>query len=117
MSTSQPFTTTVLQLGPSRFDMGGRSLPKFLSETDQSISPGLAKRLIAYASSAMEDSGFLSAVAGWSINVYTMDADERPADRSYCVRWTNAQGGALEVIGILTSKGWPSLNHGIAVGD
>lgn len=104
----------VLRRGEPRFNMVGQRLPDSLYDTDQTISPGLVKRLHCYGLKAMEDAGFN--VAGWSVEIYTMDANERPSDRYYCVEFTNAKGGMLGVQGILTSAGHPCLDHGVSVG-
>ncbi|ETV05562.1 hypothetical protein I5M16_19780 [Pseudomonas aeruginosa] len=122
--------TEVYQRGAARFDMSGRRLPFNLSLTGESITPGLAARLHRYAFDRLRAAGFADAIrrpAGlangrpawseWDCTVYTMDADDRPADRSYCVRWKNPAGGYLEVAGILTLKGWPTLDHGLEIGE
>lgn len=46
-----------------------------------------------------------------------MDADDRPADRMYTVEFTNAGGGMIGVQGILTSNGWPCLDHGLCIDE
>lgn len=107
--------TEVYMPGPARFDMCGQSLPTHLTLTEEKISAGLAKRLKRYAEKALEDEGFLEAVCGWVVTVGTKDADEKPADRFYWVRWTNPKGASLTVVGILTSHGWPTLDHGMEV--
>ncbi|HHH8939227.1 TPA: hypothetical protein ACP3ZT_005411 [Pseudomonas aeruginosa] len=122
--------TEVYQRDPARFDMYGQRLPSSLSLTSEGISLDLADRLHRYAFDRLRAAGFADAVrrpAGlvngrpawseWDCTVYTQDADKRLADRAYCVRWKNAAGGYLEVIGILTRKGWPTLDHGLAVGE
>ncbi|MBC8741705.1 hypothetical protein F6X40_34655 [Paraburkholderia sp. UCT31] len=58
-----------------------------LHNVDESITSGLAQRLAKYATRAMDDSGFAALTASWKVSVYTVDGDETPADRSYCVRW------------------------------
>ncbi|MFL1449141.1 hypothetical protein ACI77O_12170 [Pseudomonas tritici] len=75
----------------------------------------MAGRLLHYAERSLDDSGFLAAVAGWEVTVGTDDADERPADRHYWVTWTNPKGGTLSIIGIHTSRGWPTLDFGMQV--
>lgn len=108
-------TTEVYQRGPARFDMVGQSLPTHLTLTADGVSPGLAKRLARYALQTLDDNGFGKVVAEWQVSVYTLEADEKPADRSYSVRWTNEEGGAIEVVGILTHRGWPFLDHGLDI--
>lgn len=108
-------TSEVYQRGPARFDMCGQRLPSHLSLTSQSVTAGLASRLVRYAAKVMEVEGFLQAVNGWSVTVGTNDACEAPADRWYWVSWINEKGASLSVIGILTRKGWPCLDHGLQV--
>ncbi len=88
----------------------------FLTATDEKISAGLALRIHNYALEQLKSAGFFEIVKGWVASVYTCDGDDRPSNRSYCVRWTNVQGGYIEVVGILTYKGWPNLDHGLAIG-
>lgn len=108
--------TRVLARDPARFDMTGRKLTGSLHYLAEAISPGLAHRLFHYAHDRMIEAGFGPAIEGWQAEVYTIDGDEKPANRSYCVRWRNPQGGYLELIGILTRHGWPSLDHGFDIG-
>lgn len=108
--------TEVFVPDAAQFSMCGERLTQTLTRTEATISPGLAARLRHYALGILEAAGFLGAVDGWSPLVYTVDGHEAPVDRSYCVRFTNALGGYIEVIGILTRHGWPTLDHGLAVG-
>lgn len=114
----------------SRIDQVGQRLPDHLTLTGEGISPGLASRLHRYAFDRLQAAGFGDTVrrsAGlvnglprhteWPCTVYTMCADSSPANRFYCVRWENTQGGSIEVTGILTRKGWPFIDHGLAIGD
>lgn len=109
-------TTEVMVPGPARFTMCGQSLPKFLNTVDECISKGLAERLHRYAERELIYQGFGPLAKDAKVSVYTTDGDERPADRSYCVRWHTPQGGYVEMVGILTKAGWPSLDHGFAIG-
>lgn len=109
-------TSTVMIQGKARFNQVGQFLGYPLTTTQETISPGLAKRLHAYALQRLDDAGFKNIVEGWAVEVYTMDGDDRPANRSYCVKFKNAKGGAIEVIGILTRNGWPTLDHGYSIG-
>ena len=104
---------TMLIRGEARFNMVGQRLPYNLYETDQTISPGLVKRLRNYALKSLEDAGF--EVSQWACEVYTMDGDEPPSSRFYTVEFTNEKGGMLGVQGILTSKGWPHIDHGLCI--
>lgn len=76
------------------------------------ISPGLARRLIAYAERELSAAGFGPALAGCAIEVLTCDADLPASERDYQVTFTTPVGGSLSVDGILTSHGWPILDHG-----
>lgn len=107
--------TEVYAPGPARFDMCGQSLPTQIHLTEEAITPGLATRLLRYAEKALNAEGFLGAVAGWEITVGSDNADERPADRFYWVKWTNPKGASLSITGILTRRGWPSLDHGMQI--
>jgi len=80
------------------------------------ISQGLARRLYKHALEVLNSAGFKQCVTEWEPSVYTCDGDLPSSERSYCVRWTNTDNGYIEVIGILTRNGWPSLNHGLAIG-
>lgn len=109
--------TEVLAPHAARFDMTGRKLSTTLYAVDECIRPGLAQRLVSYAQRQLAESGFEAIAQSWDVKVYTVDGTDKPADRSYCVRWTNKKGGYIEVIGILTSHGWPTLNHGFYIGE
>lgn len=106
--------TTVYQKN-SHFDQVGQRLPCSLHETKEQITAGLAARLRRHANQRLTDTGFTQAAA-WELEVYTMDADEKPADRAYSVRFLNEKGGYVEVVGILTNNGRPVLDHGFAIG-
>lgn len=108
-------TTTVMKREEARFDMVGTFLGYPLSVMNEVITQGLAERLTKYALNHLDDEGFLAAVDGWKVEVYTLDGDAKPADRTYCVRFINQKGGSIEVIGIFTKNGWPFLNHGLAI--
>ncbi|GEL42305.1 hypothetical protein MEX01_28960 [Methylorubrum extorquens] len=106
-------TSTVLRRGAARFDMVGQRLPDSLHDTGQFISNGTVKRLHRYALRALTDAGF--DVSEWACEVYTMDGDDAPSERTYCVEFTNAKGGMLGVQGIHTYKGHPCLDHGLCI--
>jgi hypothetical protein len=108
--------TEVYQRGESRFTMTGQKLPDQLHITDKVITHGLAYRLARYALQRLNDAGFAKAVDGWKLTVYTMDAELPSSKRYYSVRWQNESGGYIDVNGILTSRGWPSLDHGYSIG-
>lgn len=108
--------TEVLRRGPTQFDMCGQVVCRPLHTIDERISKGLAERLHRYAERELVDQGFSALAKNAKVSVYTIDGDDKPADRSYCVRWHTPQGGYVEMIGILTRAGWPSLNHGFAIG-
>lgn len=111
--TEPRISATVLQRSEPRFNIVGQRLPDSLRDTDQTISPGLVARLYRYALRGLTDAGFV--VEGWKCEVYTTDADERPADRSYCVEFTNERGGMIGLQGILTRHGHPFLDHGLTI--
>ncbi|WP_427121610.1 hypothetical protein [Pseudomonas aeruginosa] len=108
-------TTEVYAPWPARFNMVGQKLPTQMHLTEEKISQGLATRLLRYAEKALDAEGFLDAVAGWEVTIGTDNADERPADRFYWVKWTNPKGASLSITGILTSRGWPHLDHGMQI--
>lgn len=108
--------TTVLTRGPANFNMCGQLLGYPLKTVADTISAGLAKRLHAYALKRLAEAGFQRAVEGWAVEVYTLDGNERPADRSYCVRFQNLEGGYIELVGILTNMGWPCFDHRFSIG-
>jgi hypothetical protein len=109
--------TEVLKRGPAQFAGWGEFLGYPLHEVDEVISQGLAQRLVAYAKNRLIEAGFDRLVEGWTLTVYTINGDDRPADRSYCVRWKSEKGGFIEVVGILTRSGWPTLDHGFEIGE
>jgi hypothetical protein len=107
--------TEVYKTGLAEFNQVGQLLGHPVAITNQVISQGLAKRLLDYGLKSLEDSGFLPAVQGWAVEIYTLDADEKPSDRAYVVKWVNEKGGYLEVVGIHTQGGWPALDYGLEV--
>jgi hypothetical protein len=109
-------TAQVWEKGPAQFTSWGTALPTPLHLTAENISSGLAARLHRYAERELIEHGFGPLVKDAKVIVYTIDAEDKPADRSYCVRWHTPQGGYVELIGILTKAGWPSLNHGFDIG-
>lgn len=108
--------TSVWARSPTRFDLSGQRLPPDLHPATQGIRPGLAKRLQAYAHKELFAQGFGALAKEATVEVYTIDGDSPPADRTYCVRWQTPQGGYVELGGILTKSGWPSLHHGFDIG-
>lgn len=107
--------TEVLKPGPTQFNMVGQVVCRPLHTVEESISKGLAERLHRYAERELIGHGFGALAKDAKVSVYTIDGHEKPADRSYCVRWHTPQGGYVELIGILTRAGWPTLNHGFAI--
>lgn len=112
---SGQLSSSVLRRGEPRFNIGGQRLPDILRDCGEKISAGLVARLHRYALTRMREAGFV--VTNWACEVYTMDGDQRPAGRYYCVEFTNASGGMIGVQGILTSKGYPCLDHGLCVAE
>lgn len=109
--------TAAYAQNPTRFDMTGRSLTPTLRLTEGKVSGALAQRLARYAAHRLAASGFDVESSRWATLVYTTEANEPPAYRHYTVRYTNESGGYIEVCGIMTRKGWPFLNHGLAIGE
>ena len=107
--------TEVYAKAPPRFNLGGQLLATQLIKTDDAISQGLAKRIVKYAERTLNDAGFLEAVTGWQVTVPTIDAEDIPSERSYNVQWENNDGGILEVVGILTHRGWPTMDRGLDI--
>lgn len=108
--------TEVYKRNPTRFTTYGAALPTTVELLrDASISEGLAQRLVSYANDRMNEAGFESMMLGASVTAYTLDGHSSPADRIYTVRYTNSKGGYIEVSGIMTRKGWPSLDHGFDI--
>ena len=114
---SQAIQTEIYKAQPARFDMAGQRLPDFLDLTSEQISAGLTQRLARYALRSLDDAGFKETVQGWACIVSSSDAEDTPANRSYHVRFKNAKGGFIEIMGILTKSGWPFLDHGITAGQ
>jgi len=103
--------TTVYQVGPPRHDIVGQSLPRSLTVTEQTISPGLASRIFNYAQKRMQEMG-LPTPENWAVSVETIDANLKPSERNYFVTWTTPEGTEIGIEGILTRNGWPCLDHG-----
>ena len=103
--------TVVYERLPCRFDLSGQSLGHDLRQTEETISPGLAKRLSRYAEARLSNGGF--SVSGWECEVETTDDQDRSSDRTYHVTFFNESGGSLGIQGILITRyGWPCLDHG-----
>jgi hypothetical protein len=109
-------STQVFEKGPAQFNMVGQKLPTQLHLTSAAVSAGLAARLHRYAERELIEQGFEALAKDAKVIVYTIDAEDKPADRSYCVRWHTPKGGYVELVGILTKAGWPSLDHGFEIG-
>ena len=116
-TASSAVATEVLKRGPAQFNGVGQFLGYPLHTVAEAISPGLAQRLVRYAQGRMNDAGFGALTADWQVTAYTIDGDETPGHRSYCVRWQNEKGGFIEVVRILTRAGWPCLDHGFEIGQ
>lgn len=101
---------------PDRFDICGKLLPQQIVLTSKKISHGLAIRLYNYAFGVLCEAWFADAVTNWSPLVYTSKGNDKAVDRIYCVRWTNDKSGYVEVVGIFTRSGWPTLDHGLSIG-
>jgi hypothetical protein len=115
VAMSTAIQTEVYGKAAPRFNQSGQLLATHLVETEGSVTQGLAKRLLRYAQTTLDDAGFLEMVSGWEVTVYTLDAEESPADRSYNVSWKNEKGGVIEVVGIMTYRGWPTMDHGLDI--
>lgn len=99
-----------------RHNMMGQSLDADVLPTNETISKGLATRLHRHAVQRMEEAGFGCFVQSANVSIYTMDGDEKPADRAYTVRFMSEKGGYIEVSGIATRHGWPTLDYGFYAG-
>lgn len=94
----------------------GWSRPDLVVDVPGEISQGLAKRLVKYAAKRLKSVGFNEPIEkNWPVEVYTMDAENLPADRTYVVKRENKDGGIIEVIGIFTKSGHPFLDHGLSI--
>ena len=105
--------TTVHMRGPTQFDINGRGY-SILRETEESISPGLASRLESYARKRVVDAGLPALLEGWTVEIYTTDGELPPSERYYVVKWQNTQGTEIQLTGILTNRGWPTVDHGFS---
>jgi len=101
--------------GAAHFDQCGQFLHYPLHDTDEEISPGLAKRLVDYATKRANERGLFTMVKDWELEVYTTDGKDKPADRNYNVRWKNPQDTEIELCRIMTRDGWPFLDHGFTM--
>lgn len=112
--------TEVWRKLPTRFDVCGQVVGNPIEITEQVISPGMAQRLHRYALDRLYKAGFGLLASGSKVTVYTLDADDPPPERVYCVRWSrkvSVTNGYIELSGIMTRRGWPSLDHGFTVGE
>lgn len=107
--------TEIYKPGKTMFNAVGQVVCRPVHKVEGSISTGLASRLMQYAERELIAAGFGALAKDATVTVYTIDGDDRPADRSYCVKWLMPQGGYVELIGILTRFGWPSLDHGFSI--
>jgi hypothetical protein len=84
-----------------------------LHDHGKTVSPGLAKRLAHYARKRLTEGGFGAMIAGWTVHVEAMSIySVEPEDQTYCVQFRNDQGGSIGIEGIMTLRGWPTLDHG-----
>lgn len=104
--------TLVFNLGEQRYGYTGLALPRSAHETEQTISQGLALRLLAYAAQRMADAGLTSFTVN-AVTVETCDGDLPSPERAFSVAWENAEGTQIGVQGILTRRGWPCVDHGL----
>ena len=110
-------TATVFQT--KRLDWNSyHNRPNFqVLATDAAIPTGLVARLVRYAAQRVRDLGFGPLLDDgdhhWRVEAF--DADQRPSDRTYCVRLVRSKGGQLCLQGILTKNGWPTLDHGFDI--
>ena len=103
--------TQVYKSEPPRFNMVGQKLDTIIQLVQGDISPGLVKRLMNYAQKVVDQAGFEKFTENSTISVYNIDKHN-----IYCVRWTNEKGGFIELSGIHTHKGWPTLDYGFSIG-
>lgn len=103
--------TEVLKQMPARFDMCGRFMGYPLREKDESISQGLASRLMRYATTRAMNSGLMPLVESWPVLVSTIDDGGKKSDRCYSVQWKNPQGLSISLNGIMLRNGWPFIDH------
>jgi len=103
---------TVYVRDPARFDMTGRKLSDTITPTGDDISHGTVTRMHRYALRHLADAGF--DVSTWACEVYTMDGDLPPSERTYAVEFTSTKGGKLSICGIHTSNGHPFLHMEVA---
>lgn len=109
-------SSEVFREGQSYFNWTRNRTERPIHQTSETISQGLMHRLASYALNRLDEAGFKATVEGWDCNVYTLDGNDRPADRVYQVCFMNSKGGYLEVDRIHTRSGWPFLDHGISAG-
>lgn len=103
---------TLTKVHWDRFNQFKNTHESSIISCDEEISQGLAARLLKYAIGRAKESGLMGVLSNdWSVLVSTNDGDEKPANRYYEVRWTNAVGCYIELTRILTKNGWPFLDH------
>lgn len=84
--------------------------------SDFIITERLVNRLVSYAKDRCSEMGF-EFVLNWKMEVTTYNGDVPPADRLYCVSFSNDKGGRIDVAGIQTSNGWPIMDFGFSITD
>lgn len=92
-----------------------RNTPNYRFEDCGDITPGLVKRLAAYAAQCLTGAGFGCALENASVEVMTDSGDVPQSERAYWVTFTTPKGGSVSVDYILTNKGWPVLDHGFSI--
>ena len=101
-------TSQLNHIGPYRYDMSGRSLPRDITGTEESLPVGIVKRLVSYAVKRMNENGFPI-----TENVRVEKNDD---ESWYYVSFINTRGGEITVGGIMIRNGgWPSLDHGFSI--
>ena len=98
-------------------DMCGQARPDRLTEIEsEGISKLHVSKVYAQAKRRLKATGFLDVVEDWDKTVYTLDGESAVSERIYCMRFTNKQGGYIEIVGILLCKKGMSLDHGLFIG-
>ena len=91
---------------------------RWLTESGDEISSGLAKRLAHYARRRLTDIGWGAAIENCEVHVEASSTyGDRPEDQNYCVKFLNAAGGSMGIQGIGILKGWPTIDHGYFLDD
>jgi len=106
-----PVETETWKKGAAQFNMCGQFLGYPMHQVETTVKPGMASRLVKYASKRIIDFGFSLDLFEKCVVAY----DE--TDDQYHVSFALPSGSEMVVNAIFTRSGWPFLDHGITASE